>query len=177
MTTRPPNPSAETGVAPPLRIGHGYDLHRLEFEAAGPGLMIGGVGVPAKVRAIAHSDGDVLLHALTDALLGALGEADIGELFPNTDDAHKGRASGEFVDAAMHRVRVRGYTVVNADCSVVLETPRLAPHKSAIRVRLAELLGAPVGCVNVKGKTGEGVGPVGEGRAIEAHVVVLLARV
>ncbi|MCA9292559.1 MAG: 2-C-methyl-D-erythritol 2,4-cyclodiphosphate synthase [Phycisphaerales bacterium] len=170
MTSQTPPPGT-------CRIGHGYDLHRLEFEQGGAGLMVGGVLLAAPVRAMAHSDGDVLLHALTDALLGALGEPDIGQLFPDTDPANKGRESWDFVRAAVERVRARGYAVGNVDGTVVLQSPKLSPLKDAIRECVAGLLDVRVDQVNIKGKTGEGVGPVGEGKAIEAHVVVLLRAV
>lgn len=169
--------TSPSAPGPAFRIGHGYDLHRLEFEPSGPGLTLGGVHLPAPVRVIAHSDGDVLLHALTDALLGALGEPDIGQLFPNTDDVHRGRDSQDFLQTAMERVRARGFGVCNVDCTVLLQSPKVAPHKGAMCQRIALLLGVEIDRVNIKGKTGEGVGPVGEGRAVEAHVVALLRAV
>jgi 2-C-methyl-D-erythritol 2,4-cyclodiphosphate synthase len=161
----------------PLRIGHGYDLHRLEpLAPAGPGrpLVLGGVPIPADRGPISHSDGDALLHALTDAILGALGEPDIGQLFPDNAPENLGRDSAEFLAEACRRLRARGLTVVNADITVILERPKLSPHKAAITARLRELLGVP-GPVNVKAKTHEGVDAVGEGRAVEVHAVVLLA--
>ncbi len=166
-------PSSE----PAFRVGHGYDLHRLEFDQAGPGLVLGGITIPHPVQVKAHSDGDALLHAITDALLGALGEADIGQLFPDDEKANKGRDSQDFLRAAMERVRARSYAVSNLDCTVILEKPKLAPHKDAMCVCIAEILGASVSQVNIKGKTGEGIGPIGAGLAVEVHVVVLLARI
>lgn len=164
---------------PPVLVGHGWDRHRLEVLApAGRGrpLVVGGVRLEHDRGAVGHSDGDVLLHALTDALLGAIAGPDIGQLFPDTDAANDGADSAEFVHEAMRRVRAAGYGVGNVDCTVALERPRLAPVKERVRARLAELLAVPPGRVNVKGKTGEGVDAVGEGRAIEAHVVVTLVR-
>ncbi len=169
------------------RIGHGYDLHRL--EALGPGsrakpLVVGGVllEIPPLVEGsvvvgvVAHSDGDVLFHAMTDALLGALGMADIGQLFPDHDPKYAGRASEFFVAEAARLVREGGWEIGNVDATVVLERPRLSPHKETIRASVARALGVEVGVVNVKGKSHEGVDAVGEGRAIEAHAVVLLVR-
>ena len=128
------------------------------------------------VGPVAHSDGDALLHALTDAVLGAAGLPDIGQLFPNDDPANAARDSAEFLAEAVRLVRGAGWEIANADLTVLLQSPKLGPHKAAIRERVAGLLGLPTARVNLKGKTGEHVGPVGEGRAIEAHAVVLLSR-
>ncbi|MCW5775943.1 MAG: 2-C-methyl-D-erythritol 2,4-cyclodiphosphate synthase [Phycisphaeraceae bacterium] len=164
---------------PGIRIGLGWDLHRLEpLRPAGAGrpLVIAGIPLEHDLGPAGHSDGDVLLHALTDALLGAIGAPDIGEVFPDTDPRWAGAASAAFVAEAVRRVRDAGWHVVNVDAVVVLERPKLAPAKQAVRDNVARLLGLPIDRVNVKGKTHERVGPVGEGRAIEAQVVVLLAR-
>ncbi len=164
---------------PAFRVGHGYDLHRLEpIAPRGPGrpLVLGGVRLEHDRGPVAHSDGDALLHAVTDAVLGALALPDIGQVFPDTDPAHESRDSGEFLRDAVRRAREGGWSVANLDATVILEHPRLAPVKDAIRANLAELLGVPVGRVNVKGKTHERVDAVGEGRAVEAHAVVLLTR-
>ena len=165
--------------APTIRIGHGWDRHRLDLTAPkgkGRPLVIGGVPLEHDSGPIARSDGDVLYHAVTDALLGALGEADIGELFPDTDDRNEGRDSAEFVTRAMELVKKAGWRVGNLDATVVLERPRLSIHKNQIRKNLAHVLGTEESAVNVKGKTGEGVDAVGQGRAVEAHAVVLLMR-
>lgn len=162
------------------RIGHGYDLHRLEpIAPAGRGrpLVVGGVRLDSPVGPVAHSDGDALLHAVTDAILGAAALPDIGQLFPDTDPRHAGRDSAEFLREALRRVRDAGWTLVNIDTTVILERPRLAPVKDRVRARLAEILGLPIDAVNVKGKTHEGVGALGRAEAIEAHAVVLLTRV
>lgn len=156
-----------------MRCGMGSDLHRLE---PGEGLWLGGVLVPCALRSVAHSDGDALLHALTDALLGALGEGDIGEWFPDAAAENKGRASREFLLPALARVRERGYFIQNIDTTLHLQRPKLSPHKAAIRQSLADLCDLPAACVNVKAKTGEGVGPVGEGQAYAAEAMVLLLR-
>lgn len=166
---------------PDLRVGHGYDLHRLEALAphgAGRPLVVGGVVLehPDKVGPVAHSDGDVLYHALVDALLGALALPDIGQLFPNTAAVNEGRNSADFVKAAMTEVSRAGFRVLNVDATIVLEKPKLGPHKVLVRDNIAALLGVVAGRVNIKGKTHERVDAVGEGRAIEAHVVVLLVK-
>ncbi|MDX2131524.1 MAG: 2-C-methyl-D-erythritol 2,4-cyclodiphosphate synthase [Planctomycetota bacterium] len=162
-----------------LRIGHGWDLHRLEATppaGAGRPLVVGGVRLEHDRGVAAHSDGDVLLHAVTDALLGAIGEGDIGQLFPDTDPRHEGRDSAEFVREAAARVARAGWRVASLDTTVILERPKIGAHKDAMRRTLAGLVGADVSRVNVKGKTHERVDAVGEGRAVEAHAVVLLVR-
>ncbi|MGD9689742.1 MAG: 2-C-methyl-D-erythritol 2,4-cyclodiphosphate synthase [Phycisphaerales bacterium] len=175
----------------PFRIGHGYDLHRLEPHpplGKGRRMIVGGVvlpdppkgawreGVTGPVGPVGHSDGDVLYHAVTDALLGAIAQQDIGQLFPDSAAENEGRNSEDFLAEAMRRVKEAGYRVGNLDCTVVLERPKLAPHKAEIRANLARVLEARVECVNLKGKTHEKVDAVGEGRAIEAHAVVLLVK-
>jgi 2-C-methyl-D-erythritol 2,4-cyclodiphosphate synthase len=162
-----------------FRIGHGYDLHRLEpLAPAGPGrpLILGGVRVDHNRGPVAHSDGDALLHAVTDALLGAIGEPDIGQLFPNDDPRNDAEDSAVFLAEATKRVAAAGYTVANLDATVILERPKLSPHKDALRANIARLLGLPLDRINVKGKTHEKVDAVGEGRAVEVHAVVLLTR-
>lgn len=161
------------------RAGHGYDLHRLEaLPPLGRGrpLVVGGVRLSHDRGPVSHSDGDALLHAITDAILGALGAPDIGQLFPDTDPAHESQDSAQFLRHAADLAARAGWTVANLDCTVVLERPRVAPHKDAMRRAIAAAIGVPADRVNVKAKTHEGVDAVGEGRAIEAHAVVLLAR-
>ena len=157
-----------------LRVGIGTDRHRLVGE--GP-LRIGGVDIPYTRRLLGHSDADVLLHAVTDALLGAAGLGDIGEMFPDTDPANRGRDSGEMLQAALACVTGEGWRVGNLDCIIMAQQPKLSPFKPAIRQRLAELLNIEVQAVNVKAKTAEKLGPVGREEAIDAQCVVLLARV
>ncbi|QDU87858.1 2-C-methyl-D-erythritol 2,4-cyclodiphosphate synthase [Pirellulimonas nuda] len=157
----------------PLRIGLGEDSHRL--EPGGP-LRIGGIAVPHDMQAVGHSDADVLLHAVTDALLGAAGLADIGQLFPNSDPANRGRDSAEMLKLAYERVRNDGLTLVNLDCVVSAQRPRLADFKEAIRHRIAGVLRVNPHQIGLKAKTGEGVGPVGREEAIEARCVALLSR-
>ena len=180
IQTQPGFPASD----PPFRIGHGYDLHRLEPlppEGQGKPLFVGGVEIPqpdnaAPVGPVAHSDGDALMHALTDAILGAAALPDIGQLFPNDDEANRDRPSKDFLAEAARLTRAAGWTLTNADATVLLQAPKLGPHKSAIRESLAAILDLPAPRVNVKGKTGEHVGAVGQGRAIEVHAVVLLVR-
>jgi len=159
------------------RIGHGYDLHRLEAPppaGAGRPFILGGVLLDHAVGPVAHSDGDALLHAVTDALLGALGGPDIGQLFPDTDPRHAAADSRVFLAEAVRRVAAAGLAIANLDATVILERPRIGPHKDAMRRAIAGCLGVPIDRVNVKGKTHERVDAVGEGRAVEVHCVVLL---
>jgi 2-C-methyl-D-erythritol 2,4-cyclodiphosphate synthase len=156
-----------------LRIGLGEDSHR---TAVGGPLRLGGVDVPHDRHTVGHSDADVLLHAVTDALLGAAGLPDIGELFPNTDEANRGRDSAQMLRLAYDRVRTAGWRIVNLDCVVAAERPKISPFKDRIVARIAEVLGIESARVGVKAKTGEGVGPVGSGELIEARCVVLLER-
>ncbi|MEM1183485.1 MAG: 2-C-methyl-D-erythritol 2,4-cyclodiphosphate synthase [Planctomycetota bacterium] len=162
-----------------MRIGHGYDLHRLEPLAPdghGRPLILGGVRLEHDRGPVAHSDGDALYHAVTDALLGAIAKPDIGQLFPNDDPRNESEDSVVFLAEAVRIIHESGYTVSNLDATVILERPKLSPHKDQMRANIAKALGVPIGQVNVKGKTHEKVDAVGEGRAVEVHVVVLLER-
>jgi len=152
------------------RIGHGYDLHRLQ---PGGKLMLGGIEVAQDISPVAHSDGDVVIHALVDALLGALGMGDIGEWFPNTDPRWKDAPSRVFLEQAYGQARTAGYRLVNADVTILAERPKLKPFKEQMRTELEKLLG---GTVNVKAGTNEGCDAIGRGEAIAAHAVVLLAK-
>jgi len=154
-----------------LRVGEGWDIHAL---VPGRKLMLGGVEVPFHLGLQGHSDADALLHAITDALLGAAALGDIGTHFPDTDARFKGTDSGVLLQEAVRRVRERGFDIGNVDSTVIAQAPKLMPHISAMRVRIAELLGVGVDQVNVKAKTAEKMGPVGQGQAIEARAVVLL---
>ena len=153
------------------RIGIGHDTHRLE---PGNGLWVGGLQIPHSQSAVGHSDADVLLHAITDAILGAAALGDIGELFPNTDPKNKDRSSSEMLAIAFDKVRSAGWNIVNMDCIVFAEKPKILPHREQIRLRVADLLAVDSSRVWLKAKTGEGVGPIGEERAIAAECVVLL---
>lgn len=153
-----------------MKIGYGFDSH--EFRAGIP-LKIGGINLPYEKGLGGHSDGDILLHAITDALLGAIAAPDIGTLFPPSDPKWKGADSAVFVREALKRVRAAGYSVGNVDASLVLAAPKIGPHAGAIRSRVAELLGLTPDCVGLKAKTPEGLNL--ENAAL-AHVVVLLER-
>jgi 2-C-methyl-D-erythritol 2,4-cyclodiphosphate synthase len=154
-----------------LRIGHGFDLHRLE---EGLPLIVGGVHLEHDRGCAAHSDGDVVYHAVTDAICGALGEPDIGQLFPDHDPKWKAADSRVFVEEAVRRMTGRRYMIGNLDVTIILQRPKLSGHKDAIRRNLAGLLACDVSQVNVKGKTHEKVDSLGENRAIACHAVVLL---
>lgn len=156
-----------------LRIGEGWDTHAL---VAGRPLVLGGVTVPYSHGLFGHSDADALLHAITDALLGAAGLGDIGRHFPDTDAAFKGADSIVLLQAAAASVQGAGYRVVNIDSTVIAQAPKLAPYIEAMRERIAAALLLGVDQVNVKAKTAEKMGPVGEGRAIEARAICLLCR-
>lgn len=137
-------------------------------------MRLGGIDVPCDRTAVGHSDADALLHALTDALLGAAGLGDIGELFPDTDRGNRGRDSGQMLQIAWQQVAALGFEISNVDCIVFLQEPKLSPSKMAIRRQIATLLEVPLECVGLKAKTGEHVGPVGRGEAVMAQCVVLL---
>jgi 2-C-methyl-D-erythritol 2,4-cyclodiphosphate synthase len=164
---------------PALHIGHGWDLHRLEPlppHGQGRPFRLGGVDIEHDRGPVGHSDGDALLHAITDALLGAIGEPDIGQLFPDTDPAHDNADSARFLAEACRRMTAAGWQLGNLDATIVCQSPKIGPHKQAIRTRLASFLDCDEMQLNLKGKTHEHVDAVGEGRAIEVHVVVLLTR-
>ncbi|MEK8032766.1 2-C-methyl-D-erythritol 2,4-cyclodiphosphate synthase [Ideonella sp. DXS29W] len=163
-----------TSTLPALRIGEGWDTHALVI---GRPLVLGGVAVPHTHGLLGHSDADALLHAITDAVLGAAGLGDIGRHFPDTAAEFKGADSFVLLAEAARRVRDAGWAVVNVDCTIVAQAPKMAPHIPAMCQRIAEALGLSTGQVNVKAKTAEKMGPVGEGRAIEARAVCLLAAV
>jgi len=157
----------------PFRVGHGFDLHRLE---PGYPLIIGGIDIPFEKGCEAHSDGDVLLHCVVDAILGALGLPDIGQIFPDNDPKWKGAASSVFIKEAVRLMHEAGYELGNLDATLILQRPKLSPHKEAIRTNLSSLLGADPSVVNLKAKTHEKVDSLGENRSIAAHTVVLLMK-
>jgi 2-C-methyl-D-erythritol 2,4-cyclodiphosphate synthase len=154
-----------------IRIGLGYDSHRLD---PGRPLVVGGVRVPWEKGLAGHSDADVLVHAVIDALLGASGRGNIGERFPDTDPAHCGADSLELLAGVWRELSGAGYEIGNLDCVIQAEEPRLAPYLPEMRRRLSETLGAPLSSVNVKPKTAEGMGAVGRGEGMAALAVVLL---
>lgn len=175
----PAGSNTPAASAPSVRIGHGYDLHRLEPcapQGQGRPFVLGGVRIEHDRGPVGHSDGDALLHAATDAILGALGLPDIGQLFPDTDPRWLGQDSRLFVEEAARRMREAGWHLGNMDMTVVCERPKLSPHKAAIVAAMSQMLGVPADRLNMKGKTHERVDAVGEGRAIEVHVSVLLYR-
>jgi 2-C-methyl-D-erythritol 2,4-cyclodiphosphate synthase len=154
-----------------LRIGEGWDIHRL---VEGRPLVLGGVTIPHSHGLLGHSDADALLHAITDALLGAAGLGDIGQHFPDTDERFRNADSGTLLQEAAARVRAAGWRIVNVDSTIVAQAPRMASHIPAMRERIAAVLGIAATSVNVKAKTAERLGPVGEGQAVEARAVCLL---
>ena len=154
-----------------MRVGSGHDTHRL--VPGGP-LRLGGIDIPHDYHLQGHSDADVLLHAVTDALLGATALGDIGELFPDTADENKDRDSAEMLAQAHLRVCRAGYRIANLDCTVLAQAPKLSPYKRTIADRIAEILEIDVSQVGVKAKTGEAAGPVGRGETVEAECVVLI---
>lgn len=156
-----------------FRVGSGHDTHRL---AAGRPLVLGGVRIDHPRGLVGHSDADAVLHAVTDALLGAAGLGDIGDLYPDTDPRWKDADSRIFLAEALARLNQRGWRPVNLDVTVFAQEPKLGPVKAAIRDNLARLLGLPADCVNVKAKTGERVGHVGRGEALGCHAVVLIEK-
>lgn len=163
----------ETVARDELRVGIGQDLHRL---APGGPLRLGGVEIPHDRHLVGHSDADVLLHAVVDALLGAAALGDVGQMFPDTDPANRGRDSAEMVTAARQAIEAVGWRVGNVDCVVLAQRPKLLPYRQALRARIAELLQIELERVSVKGKTGEQVGLVGREEVIAVQCVALLRR-
>ena len=156
-----------------FRIGEGWDIHAL---VPGRALVLGGVCIPHSAGLLGHSDADVLLHAITDALLGAAALGDIGTHFPDTDAAFRGADSVVLLTEAARRVRAQGFQIGNIDCTVVAQAPRLAAHIPQMRVRISAALDLAIDQINIKAKTAERLGPVGQGLAMEARAVVLLLR-
>jgi 2-C-methyl-D-erythritol 2,4-cyclodiphosphate synthase len=157
-----------------LRVGHGFDAHRL---VAGRRLILGGVEVPHETGALGHSDADVLVHALADALLGAAALGDLGSRFPDSDARWKDADSMQLLERCVGELRPAGFRVENADATIVLERPRLAPFISGMRENLARCLNVPLDCVSVKAKTSDGLGFTGDGSGIAAYAVVCVAHV
>ena len=154
-----------------MRIGQGYDVHRLVAEHP---LILGGIEIPYEKGLLGHSDADVLLHAISDALLGAAALGDIGAHFPDSDPAYRGADSAELLRAVGDLIRAAGYEIGNIDSTVVCQAPKLAPHIASMRARIAEVLALPVGAVSVKASTEEHMGFTGRGEGIAAHAVCLL---
>ena len=158
----------------PLRIGQGFDVHAL---VSGRPLVIGGVTIPFEKGLDGHSDADVLLHAITDAILGAAGLGDIGRHFPDTDPKFKGADSRNLLREAVARVKEAGYVVVNIDCTIIAQAPKMAPHVAVMAANIAADCGLEAGQVNVKAKTTERLGFAGRGEGIAAEAVALVERV
>jgi len=154
------------------RVGIGYDSHR--FDTSGP-LILGGVSIPFDKHLHGHSDGDAVCHAVTDAILGAAGAGDIGEMFSDKDPANAGRDSIQMLSEAVKRVRAMGYSIQQLDVTVIAEAPRMAPHREKMRERLAGALGIAVSAVSVKGKTNEGMGWIGRGEGIACIAVATIS--
>lgn len=164
-----PEPPLSLGPLPLFaRTGIGYDSHRF---APGREIILGGVTIPSTVMLVGHSDADAIVHALTDALLGAAAAGDIGEMFPSSDEGNRGRRSLEMLAAAVERVHEFGFAVFQADVTVIAETPSIAPHRNAIQNTLAEALDVPPGHVSIKGKTNEGMGWIGRGEGLACLAV------
>lgn len=157
-----------------MRIGHGFDVHRFGDEAVAAEITIGGVVIPSARPLLAHSDGDVLVHALCDALLGAAAMGDIGQHFPDTDPQYKGVDSRVLLRHVMASLKEAGYRLLNADITLVAQAPKMAPHKLKIRENLSADMGCPLSSVNVKATTTEGLGYTGRKEGIACHAVVLL---
>jgi len=165
--------------APSFRIGHGYDLHRLEPVApkgAGRPFVLAGVTFDLPFGPVGHSDGDAVAHAVTDAILGAIAMPDIGEQFRDTDPAFENADSSIFLSAAAQQMRAAGYEIGNIDITVICESPKISPRKSEMIRNLSRHLGCSAERINLKGKTHEGIDAIGEGRAVEVHVVALLVK-
>jgi len=154
-----------------IRVGQGYDVHAL---VPGRKLILGGVSIPHSMGLLGHSDADALLHAITDAILGAAGLGDIGRMFPDTDERWKGADSRELLRGAVAAVQAAGWRIGNVDCTVIAQAPRVAPHVAAMRENIAADLGIEVAQVNVKGKTNEKLGFAGRGEGIAAEAIALL---
>ena len=158
-----------------IRVGQGWDVHR---SAGGGPLRLGGLEIEADFHLVGHSDADVLLHAVIDAMLGAAGLGDLGEHFPDTDPAWKDAASSDIVDRVYQMIKAAGWQVVNVDVNILLEKPKLVPHKRQMRARLHELLWTEAPSdVSVKARTMEGLGPIGAGEAVAAQAVIVLCRI
>ena len=157
-----------------IRTGLGYDLHRL---VEGRALMLGGVKIPFHKGEDGHSDGDVLLHAIIDALLGAAAIGDIGEFFPPSDAKWKNADSKKLLAVAWEAVREKGWNLENIDCVIALQEPKFLPWRQQVRESIAQVLGVETDCIFVKAKTGEGLGPVGRGEAVEAWATCLLSKI
>ena len=153
------------------KIGHGYDVHAL---TKGDGILLGGVSISCDKAIVAHSDGDVLIHALCDAILGALGRGDIGQWFPDTQEQHRGRDSREFLRQIHDFCKTDEYKLINADMTIIAQSPRMSPHLNAMKLKLSQDLDCDQNCINIKSTTTEKLGYIGREEGIAVHAVVLL---
>lgn len=160
-------------MIPDFRVGVGYDLHQM---VKGRKLILGGVEIPCDRGLSGHSDADIVMHAVTDALLGAAGLGDIGEHFPPSEPRWQNAASSVFLRQARELTEARGYKVVNVDTVIILEQPKILPYRDQMRQMVANTLGIEISRVGIKAKTAEGIGPVGEGKVAEAHAIALISR-
>ena len=156
-----------------IRVGHGFDVHAL---SSGDAIILGGVEIPFTKSFVAHSDGDVLIHALCDALLGAIGEGDIGQHFPDTDFRHQNRDSREFLCEVYQLVSERGFRLGNADVTIIAQAPKMAPHLHQMKLNLCDDLDCDLSCLNIKATTTENLGYPGRGEGIAVHAVCLLEK-
>jgi len=159
---------------PGIRVGIGYDSHR--FAPPGP-LILGGVAIPSDVHLAGHSDGDAVAHAITDAILGAAGAGDIGEMFSDRDPANKGKDSLDMLGAAVERIRTRGWRVSQVDVTIIAERPRISSHREMMKSRVAPVLGLETDAVSIKGKTNEGMGWIGRGEGIACVAVATISAI
>lgn len=157
-----------------IRIGHGYDIHRFSDEKSAATLVLGGVSIPYERKLLAHSDGDLVIHAVCDALLGAMAMGDIGQHFPDTDAQYKNTDSRFFLKKILKDIKEKGYRVGNLDISIIAEVPKLTPYKIEMRQNLADVLEVSIDAVNVKATTHEKLDAIGNKQGIAAHAVVLL---
>ncbi|MDR1529222.1 MAG: 2-C-methyl-D-erythritol 2,4-cyclodiphosphate synthase [Burkholderiales bacterium] len=160
-----------------MRIGHGFDVHAFSQEVNQSAIRLGGVDIPFERNLKGHSDADVALHAITDALFGAMALGDLGQFYPDSDEQWRNADSGEFLRRAILEVRSLGYRVINVDVTILAQRPQIAPYREAMREAIAESLGCVVGRVSVKATTTEGLGFVGREEGIAAHAVVLLMKI
>ena len=154
-----------------FRIGQGYDIHKL---VEGRPLALGGCSIPFDKGSLGHSDGDVLIHAIIDAMLGALGMGDIGKHFPPWDERYKGANSLDMLAQIKGMITQEGYLIGNIDSTIIIEEPKLAPHIEAMKMKLAEVLNIPIANISIKAKTHEGLGDIGRGEALACHAIALL---
>lgn len=159
-----------------MRIGHGYDIHRFEDVSTKKVIMLGGVAIPSERGLVAHSDGDVVIHAICDALLGALALGDIGEYFPDTSPQYENCDSRYLLEQVMKKVDLNGYKINNIDVTILAQTPKITPHKAKMKECLASDLGVSINDINIKATTHEGLDSIGQSKGVAVHAVALLEK-